>query len=202
MLEPDPDLFASLHDEAVLQQRLVDDLQELALAESGGLTYHRMRLDLSELLETCRTAHSAVAESAAVRLEVETGDLPLIRADPDRLRQAVGNLVTNALKATPPGGSVILRGFTSMGDVVITVTDDGRGIATDQLPHVFDRFWRADGARGRTTGGRGLGLAIARHIIAAHGGTITASSTLGVGSVFTIRLPVAAPAVEAPERRG
>ncbi|MEV5826038.1 ATP-binding protein [Spirillospora sp. NPDC052242] len=194
VLAPDRGLFASLHEEAVLQQRLIDDLQELALAESGRLVLHRARVDAAELLETVRTAHRAIAETAGVTLRVRASgeDLPPVDADPDRLRQAIGNLVTNAVRATPPGGSVTLRAGRPDGPgtgVVITVADTGCGIAPDELPRVFDRFWRADAARGRDTGGRGLGLAIAREIVLAHGGSLTADSVLGAGSVFAIRLP-------------
>ncbi|WP_199487580.1 sensor histidine kinase [Actinomadura spongiicola] len=197
VLPPDRELFASLHEEAVLQQRLIDDLQELALAESGELMLNRVRVDADELLETLRTAHRANAETAGVALEVLTpdSDPPLVDVDPDRLRQAIGNLVTNAVRAASPGGSVTLAAHPSddprEGGTVITVTDTGHGIAPDDLPNVFDRFWRADSARGRDTGGRGLGLAIAREIVLAHGGTLTAESTPGTGSTFTIRLPAA-----------
>ncbi|MFI0484284.1 sensor histidine kinase [Actinomadura sp. 9N215] len=201
VLPPDRELFASLHEEAVLQQRLIDDLQELALAESGGLVLHRVRVDAAELLETLHTAHRAISETAGVALAVRVPDaeppLPPVDADPDRLRQAIGNLVTNAVRATPPGGSVTLGAHRPddrrKGGTIITVTDTGHGIAPDDLPNVFDRFWRADSARGRDTGGRGLGLAIAREIVLAHGGTLTAESTPGTGSTFAIWLPAAAP---------
>lgn len=192
VLAPDRGLFASLHEEAVLQQRLIDDLQELALAESGRLVLHRARVDAAELLETVRTAHRAIAETAGVTLVVRASGEgpPPFDADPDRLRQAIGNLVTNAVRATPPGGSVTLRAERPDGPgVVITVADTGCGIAPEELPKVFDRFWRADAARGRDTGGRGLGLAIAREIVLAHGGSLTADSALGAGSVFAVRLP-------------
>lgn len=201
VLPPDRELFASLHEEAVLQQRLIDDLQELALAESGGLMLHRTRVDTAELLETLHTAHRANSEAAEVALAVRAPaagpPAPQVDADPDRLRQAIGNLVTNAVRAASPGGSVTLGterlDDPRKGGTVITVTDTGRGIAPDDLAKVFDRFWRADSARGRETGGRGLGLSIAREIVLAHGGTLTAESTPGEGSTFTIWLPAADP---------
>lgn len=198
VLHGDPELFSSLHEEAVLQQRLIDDLQELVLAEAGTLPLHRSPLDLAELLETCGAAHRASAATAGVRLRIETvertadrrsGAPPTVDGDPDRLRQVIGNLVTNAVRATAAGGSVVLSTFREDTDAVVTVRDTGHGMAPEHLPHVFDRFWRADSARDRRTGGRGLGLAIAREIVLAHGGTLTAESSLGVGSVFTIRLP-------------
>ncbi|MEO5877050.1 MAG: ATP-binding protein [Streptosporangiaceae bacterium] len=194
LLAPDPELFASLHEEAVLQQRLIDDLQELALAEAGSLVYHRSLLDPGELVVTCLNAHRAVAEAAGVRLAADPGDPagpPAVHADPDRLRQVIGNLITNAVRAAEPDGTVTLRVHADRGDAVITVTDDGSGISPEDLDHVFDRFWRADGARSRITGGRGLGLAISREIVHAHGGELSAVSTLGAGSAFTVRVPVA-----------
>jgi two-component system sensor histidine kinase BaeS len=190
VVEPSPELFASLHEEAVLQQRLVDDLHELALAEAGALVNHRVAVDVAELLETCRTAHLAAAESAGVDLRVQAGRLPQVNADPDRLRQAIGNLVTNALRATPSGGVVTIRGDADPDGerVRISVEDTGHGIAAEDLDRVFDRLWRADASRTRGTGGSGLGLAIAREIVTAHGGTITATSTPGKLTAFTITL--------------
>jgi signal transduction histidine kinase len=190
VVRPDAELFASLHEEAVLQQRIVDDLQDLALAEAGTLVYHRSQVDLAELLETCRTAHQAVAEAAGVRLVLAADAPGCVDADPDRLRQVLGNLVGNALRATPAGGSVTLATRREGDSAVVTVTDTGSGIAAEHLPYVFDRFWRADAARGRTTGGSGLGLAIVRQIVTDHGGTIEVASRLGQGTTFRIELPI------------
>ncbi|BCB86258.1 sensor histidine kinase [Phytohabitans suffuscus] len=189
VIEPDPELFASLHEEAVLQQRIVNDLQDLALAEAGTLAYHRTIIDMAEVLETTRAAHHAVAESAGVGLAAASPEPAQVYADPDRLRQVLGNLVTNALRATSAGGSVTLSSAVDGTAVVVRVADTGTGIAPALLPYVFDRFWRADSARGRRTGGSGLGLSIARQIVTDHGGTITAASQLGVGTTFTITLP-------------
>ncbi|TDC44124.1 ATP-binding protein [Micromonospora sp. KC213] len=189
VVDPDPALFASLHEEAVLQQRIVDDLQDLALAEAGALVYHHSVVDLAELLETCRIAHQAVADAAGVLLLASAaGPIP-VHADPDRLRQVLGNLVTNALRATA-GGSVTLTAARAGTRATITVADTGTGITPEHLPYVFDRFWRADGARGRSTGGSGLGLAIVRQIVADHGGGISVASELGVGTTFEIQLPL------------
>ncbi|MFF9626690.1 ATP-binding protein [Streptomyces griseosporeus] len=189
VVEPTPELLASLHEEALLQQRIVDDLQDLALAEAGALTYHRRTTDLRELLRTARTAHRARAEAAGVDVTVEAGGPVSVHADPDRLRQVVANLVGNALRATPPGGTVTLALRRDGERAVVEVRDTGTGIAAEDLPYVFDRFWRADPARGRTTGGSGLGLAVARQIVLDHGGTIGVDSAVGAGTTVTVALP-------------
>lgn len=187
VLPPSPELFASLHEEALLQQRIVDDLQVLALAESGGLTYHRTPIDLADIADGCRAAHTATAEAAGVELTVEHGGPAVVYADPDRLRQATGNLVRNAITATAPGGRITLRVSTGDGYARLAVTDTGTGIAADHLPYLFDRFWRGDPAR--TAGRSGLGLAIARQLVVDHDGTLTVESSPGAGSTFTIALP-------------
>jgi two-component system sensor histidine kinase BaeS len=189
VLEPTPELLASLHEEALLQQRIVDDLQDLALAENGALTYHRTDLDLRELLQAGHQAHRAQAEAAGLRLVLQAPEPVHVRADPDRLRQVVANLVTNALRATSPGGTVTLA-LEPRGDAaVVEVQDTGHGIPQEDLPYVFDRFWRADPSRGRGTGGSGLGLAIVRQIVADHDGTIDVRSTVGAGTTFRVVLP-------------
>ncbi|MDG4786398.1 ATP-binding protein [Micromonospora sp. WMMD1102] len=189
VIDPDPELFASLHEEAVLQQRIVDDLQDLALAEAGSLAYHRATVDLAELLETCRTAHRAGADAAGVTLTLAAEPVT-VHADPDRLRQVVGNLLTNAFRATARGGQVALTLHREGDSALIRVADSGSGITPEALPYVFDRFWRADSARGRKTGGSGLGLAIVRQIVTDHGGVIRVSSEVGAGTTFTITLPI------------
>ncbi|MFE5858639.1 sensor histidine kinase [Streptomyces sp. NPDC056500] len=191
-VEPTPDLLDSLHEEVMLQQRIVDDLQDLALAEAGALTYHRADLDLRDLLETCRTALRAQAETAGILLVVEAPYSVNVHADSDRLRQVVGNLVGNALRATAPGGTVTLALVPQGELVIVEVRDTGKGIPADDLPHLFDRFWRADAARGRATGGSGLGLSIVRQIVADHRGSIEVRSTVGVGTTFTIVLATTA----------
>ncbi|MEU1668876.1 ATP-binding protein [Streptomyces sparsogenes] len=197
VVEPDPELLDSLHEEVLLQQRIVDDLQDLALAEAGALTYHRDHTDLGELLETCRTAHRAQAEHAGVTLTATVPAGPVYaHADADRLRQAVGNLVSNAVRATAPGGGVRLTLERRGAEAVVRVSDTGHGIPAEQLPHVFERFWRADAARGRATGGSGLGLSITRQIVKDHQGTIGVESEVGVGTTFTMVLPL--PSAEAP----
>ncbi|MET7420267.1 ATP-binding protein [Dactylosporangium sp. NPDC005555] len=190
LVPPSRELFSSLHDEAELQRRILDDLQDLTLAEAGHLTYRRSDFDLADLVDTARVAHLAVAEAAGVRLTAETaGPLP-VHADHDRLRQVLGNLIGNAIRYTDPGGHVALRAFPDADRFAVEVSDTGCGIAADDLPFVFQRFWRADPARDRATGGSGLGLTIARQIVHDHAGDLTVRSTLGAGSTFRCTLPV------------
>ena len=189
LVEPDRELFGSLHDEAMLQRRILDDLQDLTLAEAGHLTYRRSDFDLADLVDTARVAHLAVAEAAGVRLTAEAaGPLP-VHADHDRLRQVLGNLIGNAVRYTDRGGQVTLRAFPDGDSVAVEVRDTGCGIAPDDLPFVFQRFWRADPARDRATGGSGLGLTIARQIVLDHGGDLVVESTVGEGATFRCTLP-------------
>src|SRR5690606_24494343 len=179
--EVDRELIDSLLEETLVLQHLVDDLQDLAAADADELKLRLEEVDAAQVL-------TQVAGSTESRtpLTVETsGDLRL-RADPVRLRQVVTNLVSNAIRHTPPTGQITMRGTRADDQVLIEVADTGKGIAPDHLPHVFDRFWRADPSRSRATGGRGLGLAITRKLVEAHGGTVTVDSTLGVGTTFTV----------------
>ncbi|MBB5801069.1 two-component system sensor histidine kinase BaeS [Saccharothrix ecbatanensis] len=188
VIAPTPELVESLHEEVLLQQRIVDDLQDLALAEAGALTYHRIDLDAAELLEGCAFLHRPLALRAGLALRVDARGPAVVHADPDRLRQVLANLVTNAVRATAPGGAVVLALTGDDETVVLSVRDSGTGIGEHDLPHVFDRFWRGDAARGRSTGGSGLGLAIVRQIVTDHGGTVAVTSTPGIGTTFTITL--------------
>ncbi len=186
----DESLVASLLEEATLLGRLVDDLQDLALADAGRLHLHPEPLDAVDLVEQVTAAHRAAAAVAGVTVTANVRPPVPVEGDPGRLRQALGNLVGNALRYTPSGGQVTVSAFAADGQATISVGDTGAGIAPEHLPHIFDRFYRADPSRSRETGGSGLGLAITRHIVEAHAGTIEVRSTEGVGSTFTIRLPM------------
>lgn len=198
VLPLDDELVRSLQEEAGLLEHLVTDLQDLALADAGMLRLHREVCDGVDIARQAVLAHRARAEAAGltVELDAEQSVLP-IHADPARLRQALGNLLTNATTHTPAGGTVIVRirsaelpgHQTGDGEVTIRVIDSGPGIAAEHLPHLFDRFYRADPSRSRTTGGSGLGLAITKHLVEAHDGRIEVDSELGAGSTFTVRLP-------------
>ncbi|WP_427168181.1 HAMP domain-containing sensor histidine kinase [Streptomyces sp. C1-1] len=189
VVDPDPALLGSLHEESLVLQRIIDDLQDLAAADAGTLRLHREPVRAEELLDQVAAAHRVAAGAADVEVRTDVEGDPWLDADPVRMRQALGNLVSNALRHTPAGGTVTVAARRDGDDVVFTVTDTGSGIAADDLPHVFERFWRAEKSRSRRTGGSGLGLPIVRHLVAAHGGTATAQSEPGRGAAFTLRLP-------------
>ncbi|MGW0704267.1 sensor histidine kinase [Streptomyces sp. NPDC002867] len=195
LAEPDPALISSLLEEAVQLQHIIDDLRDLAEADAGALRLHPRPVRIGELLGQVSAAHQRLAETANIALHSDAdGAVPVLTADPVRLRQAVGNLVSNALRHTPAGGNVTLKAYEAEpGTVAVEVTDTGSGIPAEALPYVFDRFWRAEKSRNRRTGGSGLGLAIVRKLTEAHGGTVHVASTEGQGSTFTLRLPTAGP---------
>lgn len=173
----DAALVTSLLEEAGLLQHVIDDLQDLALADAGTLRLHRVPVDVPSLLS-----------DLAGPVTVEADPL-VVHADPMRLRQMLGNLVTNAVRHTPSDGTITVRAYPDGADGVIEVADTGTGIAAEDLPHVFDRFWRAEKSRNRATGGSGLGLAIVRKLAEAHDGTVTVESVAGQGATFRLRLP-------------
>ncbi|XVU28628.1 sensor histidine kinase [Actinoplanes sp. CA-054009] len=198
VVEPSPELFASLHEETLLQGRILDDLQVLALAEAGDLGYTKTPADLTELAAAGVTAHQARAAEAGVTLTLEESPAVWVEADQGRLRQVLGNLLSNAIRYTDRDGRVTVRVRAAHGEAVLTVRDTGVGITAGDLPHVFERFWRADKARQRATGGTGLGLTIAHRIVTDHQGRIEVTSQPHLGTTFTVRLPEATPA---PGRR-
>ncbi|MGP4016967.1 sensor histidine kinase [Saccharopolyspora sp. 5N708] len=185
----DQPLVASLLEETLLLQHLVDDLQDLALADAGKLRVYPEPVHIGAILEQVAAAHRGRAEAGGVELTATVDGEPDLTADPTRLRQALGNLVSNALRYTAAGGRVALWARRVADEVLIDVTDTGVGISAAALPHVFDRFWRAEKSRTRHAGGSGLGLAITHHLIDVHGGRIEVRSTVGVGTAFTLHLP-------------
>ncbi len=189
VVQPDNATIDSLHDEAVILQALVEDLQQLSLAEVGGLSLHRAPTGLGELVERIVAGHQANARASQVELTAVCKKDVEVSLDPDRMRQVLANLVTNALRHTDPGDSIQLTTEAGPEWVKVRVTDTGQGIAAEHLPHIFDRFYRADSARSRATGGSGLGLAITRALVHAHDGTIQVTSTLNQGTTFTVALP-------------
>jgi two-component system, OmpR family, sensor histidine kinase BaeS len=189
MTPTDAQLLEVLFEETSLLQRVVDDLRDLAAADTGNLRLHPEYVYVNDVLTQVADAHRGIAESRHVRLSTDFTVDPQLSVDPVRLRQVVGNLVSNAIRHTDKDGVITLRTAATHDQFTIEVEDTGTGIAPADLQRIFDRFWRADSSRSRTTGGSGLGLAIARKLIEAHDGRITATSRLGVGSTFTITLP-------------
>ena len=190
VLPPTPETFALIHDETLRLNRMVEDLRTLSRAEAGELSLVRRPAAAGDLLEQMVVAQRPGAQENGIelRLEMEEG-LPEIEVDADRMAQAMNNLVDNALRHTPAGGTVTLAAGRKGDGVWLQVRDSGPGITPEDLPHVFERFYRGDRARRRHEGGSGLGLAIARSIVEAHGGRIRAESPPGGGAVFTIELP-------------
>ncbi|MGW5664830.1 HAMP domain-containing sensor histidine kinase [Streptomyces sp. NPDC003758] len=186
---PDAGLLASLHEEALILQRVIDDLQDLAAADAGTLRLHREPVRAAELLAQVAAAHKVAADTVGIRLVTRVDGDPWLDADPVRMRQALGNLVSNAIRHTPADGTITIAARREEASTVFKVADTGSGIAPEDLRHVFDRFWRAEKSRSRRTGGSGLGLPIVRQLTTAHGGTVTVTSEVGTGSVFTLRLP-------------
>jgi len=187
--------------EEVLQEvnrmtELVDALLTLARADEGRAELHKEPVDLRAIVEEAGETGELLAEQAGVTMDVGTSAAPVVvSVDRSRIRQLILNLVENAVKYTPRGGSVQVRLGREDGRVTLTVADSGIGIAPGDLPHVFDRFWRADTARTRTgeRPGTGLGLAICKWIAEAHGGSIAVSSKPGRGTTFVVSLPAPSP---------
>jgi signal transduction histidine kinase len=190
----DTETIAVLNDQAQRLTRLARDLAAVTRAESGELDLHREKVPASDLLDAALLAGRERAEAAHVRLttqsSIQAGDVEVDRV---RLAQVLDNLVVNAIRHTPPGGSVTIGAArTPLGTVELTVSDTGEGIVFEHLPHVFERFYRVDSARDRQHGGSGVGLAICKALVHAHGGSIHAASDgPGRGTVFTVRLPAA-----------
>ncbi|TDW24235.1 sensor histidine kinase [Kribbella kalugense] len=197
----DHELVTSLLEETGLLEHLVADLQDLDLADAGMLRLHPAPRDLSELAQQVVSAQRPAAETAGITLTAHAPEPAIATVDSARIRQALGNLVSNAIRYTPPGGDVLV-GVRRVDDGYnLTVTDNGSGIAEEHLPHLFDRFYRAEHSRSRITGGSGLGLAITKHLVEAHHGRISVTSRLGSGSTFTIWLPAVAHTVRVSSLR-
>ncbi|HEX6581786.1 MAG TPA: ATP-binding protein [Actinomycetota bacterium] len=187
VIEPNPPAVASLHEETLRLTRLMGDLETLASADAAGFSLSPQVVSLGPLLDETVRGFAARFVGQGVTLHTELDDVTA-DVDPNRMRQVAANLLSNALKFTPPGGSVTLSLRSEHGQAVITVVDTGPGISAEDLPHVFDRFFRGQGVR---ASGSGIGLTVVRELIEAHGGSVAVSSELGAGATFAVRLPAA-----------
>jgi signal transduction histidine kinase len=189
-LPPAAATFETVYQEAEHLSHLVEDLRTLSLVDAGKLTLHRQAVQSRAILERTAAAHLPQAQQSGITLGVDVAaDLSPIHADPERLVQVLGNLVGNALRYTLEGGHVTLAARQQAGGIRLTVQDTGAGIDPADLPRIFDRFYRGDDARETDEGESGLGLAIAKSLVEAHGGSISVTSTPGEGSTFAIILP-------------
>lgn len=186
----DMENLASLHDETILLSRLVGDLRELALADAGQLTLARTPTDLRALTEHLITALQPQAKEQNIALTPQWEAVPPVNCDAQRIEQVLRNLISNALRHTPNGGSIHITLTSEKNSARISVQDNGAGIAPEALPHIFERFWRGDKSRSRAQGNTGLGLAIAKQWVTAHGGQIGVESTVGKGTMFWFTLPL------------
>jgi len=186
VVAPDAATLASLHDEVLRLSALVGDLETLAAADAAGLRLDLEHVDLSDEVGAVVAGAEASAAAAELALDVSLDPAPVL-GDPRRLRQLATTLLANARAYTPPGGSIRISTHTAQGRVLLEVADSGPGIDPDDLPRIFDRFYR--GRRTSGSSGSGIGLAVARELTAAHGGSITAVNGAESGAVFTVELP-------------
>ncbi len=192
VVEPDAAAIRSLSEETYLLSRLVNELQELSLAEAGELKLVYQAEDITNLVKQAVTPWQPQLTAGEISLSLELPDnLPLVTIDWQRVNEVLHNLLKNAVAHTPKGGAINVAAGAKGKWVEVSVSDTGEGIPAEDLPHIFERFYRVDKSRARATGGSGLGLTIAKRLIEAHGGTITVQSKLGEGSRFSFTLPVA-----------
>jgi signal transduction histidine kinase len=189
---PDPRTLEVMLVQTERLGRLVEQLLDLSRLESGEMPLERRSVDVDDVVSRVISEISVSRHAGDLTINREIPeDLPPLDADPERLHQVLFNLVDNAVRFTPPGGEVTIGAERRDGRVEVRVSDTGVGIAPEHLPRLFERFYRVDPSRSRDDGGTGIGLAIARSVVEAHGGHIRAASEPGRGSTFTFDLPVA-----------
>lgn len=191
LIQPNPTELGELHDETQRLIRMIEDLRLLSLADAGRLQVRKENVDVFDIIDMVISRMTPLAQSQGIKLPAPMRAVPLIiNGDVDKLQQAIGNLVDNGIRHTLAGGKVLVTAVQENKFVHISVTDTGRGIPPEDLPNLFDRFWRGDKSRSRHSGGSGLGLSIVQQIVELHNGSITAVSPDGMGATFTITLPL------------
>ncbi len=191
VLEPDPETLATIHQQVLYLTDLVDDLRLLAETEAGDFGLNREPGSLFEAVRTSVEGVRARAEAKGVVLEVDLpAGSPGVEFDRTRISQVVGNLLDNAIHHTPPGGTVTVSASVGPAVATVSVADTGEGMPAEAVPFVFERFYRVDPSRSRSTGGAGLGLTIAKQLVEAHGGSIRVHSAAGEGTTITFDLPL------------
>jgi signal transduction histidine kinase len=200
--QPNPDVLQVMLAQSERLGRLVEQLLDLSKLESGEVPLRREGISLAPLVSRVMSEIEVVRSDRDVEVLSDLpSDLPEIEADAERVHQVIFNLVDNAVRFTPEGGEVRIEAHRQDGSVEVTVADTGVGVPAEDLPRLFERFYRVDPARARGDGGTGIGLAIARSVVEAHGGTISAESEPGRGSTFTFDLPVARTVAPATSNR-
>mgnify|MGYP005844077899 CR=1 FL=1 len=201
VVEPTTEHVSSIHEETLVLARLVSDLRELSLAEAGQLKLQKEPTDLAEVVRKAVSKYRPEADEKGINLGLEVaGQIPVVNVDPQRISQVIGNLLSNAVRHTGAGGDVCVSVRLSDGAkpafgrrdslVLVSVADTGGGIPAEELPFVFERFYRLDKSRSRSSGGSGIGLAIVKHLVEAHCGQVWAESEVGKGSIFSFSLPL------------
>ncbi|MDQ3811307.1 MAG: HAMP domain-containing histidine kinase, partial [Chloroflexota bacterium] len=195
VVEARGEVIDSLYEEAMLLSQLVEDLQDLSLSDAGRLSLRREPVELGDALFAAAQALRPRARAQGIEIMLEVGSaLPSVLADRQRVGQILRNLLSNAVTYTAAGGQIVVSAAARDGDVRVEVRDTGSGIAPEHLPNVFERFYRADPSRTRATGGAGIGLAVVKQLVEAHGGSVAITSVPGQGTCVSFTLPC-------PERR-
>ncbi len=190
VFQPDTEHLRSIKEQTALLTHLISDLRDISLAESGQLKLNLTSTDMVELVRRVVSNYEINAREKNIRIKLEEEpQISEIEADTVRMEQVISNLLVNAIRHTPSSGSISVTIKNDEGGLAISVADTGEGIAQDDLPHVFERFYRSGSSRSRKEGGTGLGLAIVKQMVEAHGGKVWVESKKGTGSIFSILLP-------------
>jgi len=190
VFKSDSEHLSTIKEQTSMLTHLISDLRDLSLAESRQLKLNLTSTDMVKLVQRVVSSYEINAQEKNIRINLEKAtQIPEIRIDPIRMEQVISNLLTNAIRHTPSGHNIDINVKNDEGGLVISVADTGEGIAPEDLPHVFERFYRSDTSRSRKEGGTGLGLAIVKQMVEAHGGKVWVESKIGMGSIFNILLP-------------